>query len=338
MKNNLILNETHNNKISYALSDNNVKLPIIDITHPLFVSSIDENAYHLSNIKSENKVKLLKKLPSFVKARFSDTSDVDNSYLSGMRTMIYKLGPNLAKGVKLNFRDKWIVKQTNFMGLRIRLRDISKYQAQILIPKLKGYPGKNLCFFNIAGGPSSDSINTLFLIQDADPELLNGRKIEINILDTDTFGPNFAKRCLDVLKLPGERFHGLDITIRAVQYNWSKPEQLLPLLLERSEWLQICSSEGGLFEYGSDEDIIQNLNQLYTYSGNDTRVVGSLIFNKSDVCKGYLGFAELTRINVRFLGLTGLNNILSKTKWVLENNINIDNVFTVFIIRKSSGC
>lgn len=78
--------------------------------------------------------------------------------------MIYKLGPNLAKGIKLNFRDKWAVKQTNFIGLRIRLRDISRYQAQILIPKIKESPEKNLCFFNIAGGPSSDSINTLFLI------------------------------------------------------------------------------------------------------------------------------------------------------------------------------
>lgn len=81
--------------------------------------------------------------------------------------------------------------------------------------------------FNIAGGAAADSINTLILIQESDPELLKGRKIGINILDIDTYGPNFAKRCIDALKQPGERFYGLDITLNTIHYNWSQSESLL---------------------------------------------------------------------------------------------------------------
>lgn len=73
-------------------------------------------------------------------------------------------------------------------------------------PQLKQFPERNICFFNIAGGAATDSINTLILIQESDPELLKERKIEINILDIDTYGPDFAKRCIDGLKQPGNAF------------------------------------------------------------------------------------------------------------------------------------
>jgi hypothetical protein len=42
---------------------------------------------------------------------------------------------------------------------------------------------------------------------------------------------------------------------------------------ERAEWIQICASEGGLFEYGTDNEIIQNLNQLYKSSAENMKIV-----------------------------------------------------------------
>lgn len=322
-------------RIPYAVLENETQLPILDITHPLFNASIDEQAYHLNCRKSARSIESLKKMPRFIQNIFVKMSSVDNSYLSGMRTLVYKLSPELSRGIKLGFRDKWAVKQTSFMGLRIRLRDLCRLQSKILQPQLKQFPERNLCFFNIAGGAATDSINTLILIQESDPDLLKGRKIEINILDIDTYGPNFAKRCIDVLKQPGERFYGLDITLNIIHYDWSQPEELLKLSLERAGWIQFCSSEGGLFEYGSDSDIIENLNHLFTTSPADARVTGSLIFDRAHVNPGYLGFTEFIGVQIRYLGLEGLQRILTKTSWVLEEFHEIESIYILFSLRKA---
>lgn len=329
------MNANQDKRILYAVFENEIQFPILDITHPLFNASIDEQAYHLSCLKSARSIESLKKMPGFIQKTFVKMSNVDNSHLSGMRTLLYKLGPELSRGIKLGFRDKWAVKQTSFMGLRIRLRDLCRHQSKILHPQLKQFPERNLCFCNIAGGPASDSINTLILLQESDPELLKGRKIEINILDIDTYGPNFAKRCINVLKQPGERFHDLDITLNIIHYDWSAPEALRKMSLERSDWIQLCSSEGGLFEYGSDAEIIENLNCLYTNSPADARVTGSLIFDRAHVNPGYLGFTEFIGVQIRYLGLEGLQQILTQTSWVLEESHDIETIYSLFSLKKA---
>ena len=329
------MNANQDHQILYAAFGNDIQIPILDITHPLFNASIDEQAYHLSCLKSARSIKSLKKMPGLIRNIFVKMSNVDNSHLSGMRTLLYKLGHDLSREIKLGFRDKWAVKQTSFMGLRIRLRNLCRRQSKILQPQLKLFPERNLCFFNIAGGAATDSINTLILIQESDPELLKGRKIEINILDIDTYGPNFAKRCIDVLKQPEERFHGLNITLNIIHYDWSQPEALRKMSLERSDWIQLCSSEGGLFEYGSNSEIIENLNYYYTNSPADARVTGSLIFDRAHVNPGYLGFTEFIGVKIRYLGLEGLQRILAQTSWVLEESHEIDTIYILFSLKKA---
>lgn len=329
------MNANHNQSIPYAIFDNNIQFPILDITHPRFNGSIDEQAYRLSCDKSAKSIELLKKMPSFIRNIFVKMSNVDNSYLNGMRTLLYKLGPDLSREIKLGFRDKWAVKQTSFMGLRIRLRDLCRCQSKLLITQLKQFPERNLCFYNIAGGAATDSINTLILIHESDPELLKRRKIEINILDIDTYGPNFAERCIDVLKQPGERFHGLDLTLNIIHYDWSQSEALLKMCSERSDWIQLCSSEGGLFEYGSNSDIIENLNHFFINSPADARITGSLIFDRSHVNPGYLGFTEFIGVQIRYLGLEGLQQILTQTSWVLEETLEIDTIYILFSLKKA---
>lgn len=119
--------------------------------------------------------------------------------------------------------------------VRMRLRDISHVQAEALTPKLRKSPQKNLCFVNIACGAASDSINTLMLIWKEDPDLLKNRAVEIDVLDLDTFGPNFAGRCVDALKEPDGCFSGLDVSFRHVQYDWSNTAKLVDLLLKRKD-------------------------------------------------------------------------------------------------------
>lgn len=329
------MNAIEERTIPYAAFGNGIQLPILDITHPLFNASIDEQAYHSKCLKQAQSIESLKKMPGFIQNIFVKMSNVDNSHLSGMRTLLYKLGPELSRGIKLGFRDKWAVKQTSFMGLRIRLRDLCRIHADILLPQLRQFPERNLCFFNIAGGTATDSINTLILIQESDAGLLQGRKIEINILDIDTYGPNFAKQCIDVLTQPGERFYGLDITLSVVHYDWSQPKTLREMSSERSDWIQLCSSEGGLMEYGSDSNIIENLNHFYANSPKDARVTGSLIFDREHVNAGYLGFTEFIGVKIQYLGIEGLQRILSQTSWVLEKSHNIETIYSLFLLKKA---
>jgi hypothetical protein len=43
----------------------------------------------------------------------------------------------------------------------------------------------------------------------------------------------------------------------------------------------------------------------------DARVTGSLIFDRAHVNSGYLGFTEFIGVQIRYLGLEGLQRILT---------------------------
>jgi hypothetical protein len=82
--------------------------------------------------------------------------------------------------------------------------------------------------------------------------------------------------------------------------------------------LIIGSSEGGLFEYASDEDIIRNLNLLSENSPENMRIVGSAIRDVNTVDAGIKASMKLTSIKARLLGEKGLKELLEKTSWRVE--------------------
>jgi hypothetical protein len=59
--------------------------------------------------------------------------------------------------------------------------------------------------------------------------------------------------------------------VNHIQYRWDNTDYLMYYKTNRSDWIQICTSEGGLFEYGLDEDIIKNLNSLYENTEDSTK-------------------------------------------------------------------
>jgi hypothetical protein len=198
-----------------------------------------------------------------------------------------------------------------------------------MIPILSDSPEKSLCLINIAGGAASDSINSLILILQQDPSLLQNRKIEINVLDIDYFGPAFADRCISSLKNTGGQFNGLNISFRHIHYDWNNTDILLKLLSERSEWIKICSSEGGLFEYCQDDVIIKNLNVLHK-SSPEVVVLGSLLHNINKIDAGTVAALKIsTSIKPRFLGLEGLK-MLCENKWTIEGIIEGNPRYLVF--------
>jgi len=331
----------------YAFTDNGIELPVLDITHPLFMESINEEKLGkmLKEIekKGDERAESFNKMPAFIKNFLAKRSyimaglllkDTDDTFLSGISTLMMKLGPGLIGSGRKKFFDRLGSKSFGAVTLRMRVRDICKLQTEILVHQLMKAKGNNLCFVNIAGGTASDSINTLISINKKDPSLLRDRNIEINVLDVEKFGPSFANRCVESLKAYGGYFHDLNISFRYINYNWNNTAQLTELLLNRKEWLKICSSEGGLFEYASDEEIIQNLNTLYDYAQDDMKIVGSFIRDINTVDPGILAAMKITKIKARLLGLDGLKNILEKTKWIIDSVMEDNPRYVVFSLKK----
>jgi hypothetical protein len=332
--------------LSYVFTANGVELPVLDITHPGFISSIDENKlkkllpYVEKN--AEKNARKFNKIPSFIKNYFvrhsfamAELLQNESPFATGISTLMMKLGPNLIGKGRKRFWDRQVTKGFGALVIRMRARDMSKCQADRLMPLLQKSPGKDLCFINIAGGAASDSINALFLIQQNNPELLGHRKIEINVLDIDANGPIYAEKCINALKEPGGRFNELTLSFRHIQYDWNNTDKLEKLLSERTGWLQICSSEGGLFEYCSDDVISRNLNAIYKNSPEDIIIAGSLLHDVKTVDAGIIAALKIsTSIKPRFLGIDGLKSIVKNTNWEIDNLIEGNPRYLIFALKR----
>lgn len=131
---------------------------------------------------------------------------------------------------------------------------------------------------NIAGGPAIDSLNALLLLQRDHTAALAGRSVQIDVLDLDADGPAFGVRALAALSVPGGPLHGLPALLRHVRYDWTDPDPLRAVLddARAEEAIAAGSSEGGLFEYGSDQEIVANLACLRDAAPADFVMVGSV--------------------------------------------------------------
>jgi hypothetical protein len=328
-------------QVFFAKTETGVELPVLDITLPLFAASIDETKLDALGKEAIERARSLTKNPvaKFLAGRSLTLGqfrpdDQNASYISGMSTLMMKLGPKLIKGGVNRFMDRKVAAGFTGVTVRMRLRDICRLQKEALIPKLQGSPQKNLCFVNIAGGAATDSINTLILLQKENSNLLKSRSIEINVLDIDTFGPHFASQSINELKKNGGCFCGLDLTFNQIQYHWSNTENLDDLLTRRRDWIVVFVSEGGLFEYGTDDDIIQNLNSLYNYSTDDALVVGDFVLDLDRVNPAFPALLEGSGNVIRFIGEAGFKKILKNTTWILDRTIEGNPCYTIFTLKK----
>jgi hypothetical protein len=333
--------------ISYAFTENGIELPVLDITHPLFLKSINEEELDkmIKEIrqKGEERAESFSKIPAFIKNFMAKRSyimagfmlkDTDDTFLSGMSTLMMKFGPGLIGKGGGKFFDRLGSKALGAILLRMRVRDICKLHTDILETQLMKEKNKNLCFINIAGGAACDSINAIIMVHKKDPSLLKNREIEISVFDIDRFGPSFAKNCVESLKSHGNYFSGLNISFNHMYYNWNDTTILKDFLLKRKEWLTIASSEGGLFEYATDEDIIRNLNVLHDNSQNNMKIVGSAIRDVNTVDPGIIASMKLTNIKARLLGTEGLKKTLNETNWAIENMMENNPRYLTFTLGK----
>lgn len=349
MKNKHIPEKKKLQGLSYALMANGIELPVLDVTHPLWLSSIDEKKLEgylrEAEKEGEKRAESFNKIPAFIKRFFIKHSYImadllsekkDDSFLSGLSTLLLKMGPDIIPGGSKWFFDRLSSKGIGGMVLRMRLRDIARCQADILIPELKKSSAKDVCFINIAGGTSCDSINALFIILKEDPDLLRNRKIEINVLDIDSAGPDFAERSIKALKTGNGKFAGMDINFRYIHYNWDDTDDLIKLLGERKNWLTLCSSEGGLFEYCEDEIIIRNLIAVQENSSADMIITGSIMRDIRTIDAGATAAMKISAIKARMLGREGLENVLRETKWKLDRLMETNPRYQVFSLKRQN--
>jgi hypothetical protein len=234
------------------------------------------------------------------------------TFMTGMNTYLLKLGPTMLGSAYAKPIDRRIAASLPVMAVRLRLQDVAQLMAESALPVLINDPTRPLTFLNIAGGPAVDGLNALILLAKKQPGILAHGEIGIDVLDLDPAGPAFGANALASLSQEGGPLSGIRVAFRHIPYNWSNPADLEPVLKEAQtkRALVICSSEGGLFEYGSDIEIEGNLKALRVFP-QVAAVVGSVTRANELIQRMRL----MGRAAMRPRGLEVFRALLAKTGW-----------------------
>jgi hypothetical protein len=270
----------------YATTDGGLRLPVIDITQPAFALPDDPAsiaALDAAHRAAEQRYALV---PRFVmdfmmraaawRSRLlADILEPDTSFLAGLTTYIMKLSAETLPPPFDSDTDRFLVSSPQLTAMRLRLQQTVKLLAGALDPLLLADSAAPLFLINIGGGPAIDSIDALILLRRARGDLLR-RPIAIQVLDIDAAGPHFGAAALAALSAEGQPLAGLDVAFTHQSFDWNAPAPLADILGRAAAQGAIiaASSEGGLFEYGSDDAIVANLKALH--DGGAKAVVGSV--------------------------------------------------------------
>lgn len=282
----------HKPGIIYTTTSDGLELPVIDLTHPAFAIPDDPasraaltDQYNVATVKDAKGPVFLRRIFMKLGARRSQLLraliEPSGSFLGGLTTYMMKLGAdNLPDGYDTPL-DIRIAGSPHARFVRLRLQHCATMLADGLEPLLAASPSAALHLINIGGGPAMDSINSLLLLHKRQPQLLN-RPIHIHVCDLDTKGPAFASSAIAALTAPGAPLAGLTMTFERIPYNWNETATLESLLTSiqtspnSTSAIIAASSEGALFEYGTDEAIVANLRVLHDHA---RFVVGSITAN-----------------------------------------------------------
>ena len=264
-----------------------IELPILDVTHEAFRvdatgESLEAQAQEHDRQQARSRV-LGRLFNRFLLPHLLKTSRIGrgliaakDTHLDAQTTYLMKLGSR-ALGQSFTDLDRRIAGSIAGTLLRVRVQDLAQAQTQAATPLLASSPVRPLHLLNIAGGPASDSINTLLLLHRAAPGLMLGRSIVIHLLDLDQEGPRFAEASLAAWQAGGGPLEGVGAQLEPVSYDWNHSQALATALQEiPRDAALLVSSEGGLFDYGTDQDVLANLSAIHRQSPTDAQVFGTL--------------------------------------------------------------
>jgi hypothetical protein len=266
-------------------------LPVIDVTDPRFAVPDDPAATRALYDEFITGERRRGRVPKFimramlrwaakesrlVHALFAS----DSGYVDGMSTYLMKLGVDHLVPPYDTPTDRRMAASPHVTLLRLRLQQIAHLLADGLVEHLAGAAGAAgapLHLINIGGGPAFDSLNALILLRRNRPDLMR-RPVVIHVLDCDTDGPFFGANALAVLRAQGGPLHGMNTAWERHDYDWNVPAALTQLMrdLAGAGGLIAASSEGALFEYGSDDAIVANLAALRRDGAGARLVAGSV--------------------------------------------------------------
>ncbi|MCC6904946.1 MAG: hypothetical protein IT326_03825 [Anaerolineae bacterium] len=318
--------------VCYALTDDGLELPVIDITHPAFafeISDTETGALIDAFVASTQRLATLD--PAVLKGMIQSSRlmrgmlvDSAGTYTSGMTCYLHKLGPdNLGDGYAGPVDRQWAGSLTP-VTFRWRMRDVVHLLADRLTSPLRTHPEASLHLLNIGGGPAADSLNTLLVLHREHPELLAGRRIILTVFDLDREGPSFGARALAALLAEDAPLQGLNVAFHDVEYDWSKPEALERWLHEHplSEAVAAGSTEGGLFEFARDEDITANLSVLREGTPEEFVMVGPVVRDASTLDPRLKDTENIKgRPAIRYLGLTAFAALASQAGWQIARHL-----------------
>lgn len=315
--------------VSYAVTDDGLELPVVDVTHPAFACELaaDEQARLVERFLEEQR--RFARMPAWLRAgmlRFflrgsriaRGLRQAEGTYLDSITTYLFKLGPKMLGSYAVPV-DRKILRSLPAISVRLRVRDMARFLADGLAPRLSGDARRPLCFINIAGGPAIDSINALILLRRERAELLQGRAISLCVLDGDARGPRFGARALAALLEPSSALHGLDVRFEHRQYDWRNTAELASALADavQAEAIVAASSEGGLFEYGTDQDIAQNLQALAAAPSARTFMVGSVTRDDETIRTLKLTSTAATKPR----GLARFTELAARAGWTVTRSV-----------------
>lgn len=267
-----MIQELRADGVLFAATEEGFPLPIIDVTHPRFHVPEDgpglealRARYFLEEARRRQVPQFLLRLmlrsmakkSRLVRAMFGSKA----GFLDGLSTYAIKLGPENLVPPYDHPIDKRFAASPHVAFIRLRMQQVAGMIARGLRDDLCTRESAPLHLVNIGGGPAVDSLNALILLHRAGPKMLK-RPVAIHVLDADRAGPHFASNALAVLKADGA-LKGLDVALDYRAYDWNVTTPLADLLEQLpSGGILAASSEGALFEYGSDEAIVGNLKLL----------------------------------------------------------------------------
>jgi len=265
------------------MTDDGASLPVIDITNAAF--AVEKSEAELAAMADQFLIESAQQrelTPALREAMQHSTLGrglmaAAGSFLDGMSTYRLKLGPdNLWAGA--SSIDRSIAGSFPAFTSRLRLQDMARLIAEGLSVTVAAEPRRKVILINIGGGTGSDSWNALIHLRAQQLSPLAGREIVIAVLDSDCSGPGFGSRAVEALRTEDAPLNGIDISFRHYKYDWSNIEELQAKLrlLNAEDAACSISSEGGLFEYGSDAEIRSNLKALHSGTASDAQISGSV--------------------------------------------------------------
>jgi hypothetical protein len=281
-------NELRQAGIAIARAREGFDLPVIDVTHPRFAVADDpesiqalRDAVLLSERQHRRVPKFLMRWMQKSAARKSRLARAlfggDATFLDSISTYVMKLGAGNLLPPYDGAVDQRLSAMAHVTLIRLRMQQIAELIAACAVSKLSAAQRRPLHLVDIAGGPAMDAINALILLAQSSRDLLK-RLIVIDVLDLDDTGAFFGQAALAELQREGAHLCGLNIELRYRVYDWRATAALEELIEElvAQDAIIIAASEGGLSEYGSDEDIVANLVTLRAGGKGARYVVGSV--------------------------------------------------------------